>query len=137
LISALIRKHGTQQGLAEFKQTPEYNEALEKWPDVATSFTNQFLVEGADETALKLERIIHDSPHPDRKSWASIRVPTLVLGNQLDPIHPFEFAQELAGAIPGAQFEEITSKSVSLEQHQADLQRVLVRFLNGFCGREK
>ena len=136
LISSLIRTHGTQQGLAEFKKTPEYLEALEKWPDVATSFTNQFLAPGADETALKLERIINDSPHPDRKAWAAIQVPTLVLGNRLDPIHPFEFAAELSRAIPGARFEEITSKSVSLELHQADVQRIVADFLNPIVERE-
>jgi pimeloyl-ACP methyl ester carboxylesterase len=135
-ISSFIRKYGTEQGLAEFKKTPEYLEALEKWPDVATSFTNQFLAPGADETALKLERIITDSPHPNRQAWSTIRVPTLVLGNQLDPIHPFDFAVELARAIPGAKFEEITSKSVRIEQHQADVQRVVTDFLMTFLQRK-
>ena len=137
LISSLIRKQGTEQGLAEFKKTPEYLEALEKWPDVATSFTNQFLASGAGETALKLERIILDSPHPDRQAWSAVKVPTLVLGNQLDPIHPFEFAVELARAIPGAKLEEICSKSVSIEQHQADVQRVVTQFLRGVLGASR
>src|SRR5689334_7872590 len=129
LIAGLLRKHGAAAGLAEFKATPEYQEALAKWPDVATSFTHQFLAERAVETALKLERIIHDSPHPDRHAWSQLRQPTLVLGNALDPIHPLEFATALAQAIPGARFEEITSKSVSVEQHTADVQRALERFL--------
>ena len=131
LISGLIRKHGTEAGLTKFKKTPEYLEALEKWPDVATSFTNQFLAEGASETALKLERIINDSPHADRNAWRKIGVPTLVLGNELDPIHPISFARELAQVIPGAQFAEICSKSVSIERHQADVQQSL----EGFMGR--
>jgi pimeloyl-ACP methyl ester carboxylesterase len=56
-------------------------------------------------------------------------VPTLVLGNQLDPIHPFEYAEALARAIPGAEFGEITSKSVSVPRHQAEVQQALERFL--------
>ena len=132
LISSLIRKYGTAQGLNKFKRTPEYLDALAQWPDVATSFTNQFLAPGADETALKLERIINDSPHPNREAWSAVRVPTLVLGNRRDPVHPFEFAVELARVIPGAKFQEITSKSVSLEQHHADVQRALTDFLQQF-----
>ena len=129
LITSLIRKHGAAQGLEEFKRTPEYADAHARWPDVATSFTNQFLNERADETALKLERIIKDSPHPDRAAWARVRVPTLVLGNQRDPVHPFEYAQELARVIPNAEFCEITSKAVSLDQHNADVQQAVEEFL--------
>jgi pimeloyl-ACP methyl ester carboxylesterase len=132
LITSLIRKHGATQGLAEFRQTPDYLEAQERWPDVATSFCQQFLAERAEETALKLERIITDSPHPDRAAWGSLRLPTLVLGNGMDPIHPMEFARELAQAIPGADLREITSKSLSLEQHQADVQRHLTAFAKRF-----
>ena len=129
LVSNLIRKHGAPQGLVEFQQTPEYHEALAKWPDVAISLSSQFQNPRAEETAPKLERIIRDTPHPDRAAWATVRVPTLVLGNRLDPVHPFEYAEELARAIPDAELREITSKSLSLEQHHADVQRALGEFL--------
>lgn len=134
LIAEFLRKHGAVQGLAEFKQTPEYQDALARWPDVAATFVNQFMAPGAAETALKLERIIRDSPHSDRAAWARLKMPVLVLGNALDPIHPYEFALEMARVIPGARFEEITSKSISLERHTADVQRVLDDFLPG-CPR--
>ena len=129
LVSELIRKFGAPQGLVEFRKTPEYLEALAKWPDVANSLSSQFQNPRVEETAPKLERIIKDSPHPNRASWAALRVPTLVLGNRLDPVHPFEYAEELARAIPGAQFREITSKSKSVEQHGRDVQRELDEFL--------
>jgi pimeloyl-ACP methyl ester carboxylesterase len=129
LIAGLIQKHGASAGLAEFKQTAEYHDVLEKSPDVATSFINQFLAERSEETAQKLERIINDSPHPDRSAWSKVQCPTLVLGNRQDPIHPFECATSLAQAIPGARFVEITSKSVSIDRHTADLQRALEEFL--------
>jgi pimeloyl-ACP methyl ester carboxylesterase len=130
LVSGLIRKHGARQGLVEFHRTPEYRETLEKWPDVANSLSLQFQNPRADETALKLERIIKDTPHPERRAWASVRVPTLVLGNRLDPVHPFDYADELARAIPGAELREITSKSVSVERHNADVQRCLDEYLS-------
>ena len=50
-------------------------------------------------------------------------MPTLVLGNRQDPIHPWDIAETLAGLIPGAELREITPKSVSLEQHAADVQK--------------
>ena len=129
LVASLIRKHGAQRGLLQFKRTPEYEETIEKWPDVAGSLCLQFQNLRIEETAFKLERIIKDTPHPDRHQWRNVKVPTLVLGNKRDPIHPFEYAQELARTVPNARFREITSKSVSVEQHNSDVQRALDDFL--------
>ena len=80
----------------------------------------------------KLEAIIKDTPNADRQQWKAIQVPTLVLANRQDPIHPFEYGEILAHSIPGAQFKEITSKSVSLERHEADVQKCIEEFLHVF-----
>jgi len=128
-ISSFIRKRGATQGWADFQQTPEYQEALAQWPDVARSFSLQFLNPRSEETAIKLERIIRDQPHPERKAWSTVAVPTLVLGNARDPVHPLEVAKELAQSIPGAEFTEITSKSTSVERQTAEVQQALEKFL--------
>lgn len=129
LVSDLLRQHGPQRGLAEFHQTAEHREAAARWPDVAHSLSLQFQQPGAAQSVDKLERIITDRPHPHRSAWADLRVPTLVLGNREDPIHPFEYAEELAGAIPGATLREIAPKSAGVERHGADVQRALEEFL--------
>lgn len=129
LVSRLLREHGAKRGQELFKHTEEYKEALLKWPDVANSLALQFESPQAEETAFKFERIINDAPNRDRSQWQSIRVPTLVLANRQDPIHPYEFGETLAQSIPGAGLKEITSKSVSLERHTADVQRHLSEFL--------
>jgi pimeloyl-ACP methyl ester carboxylesterase len=85
-----------------------------------------------DETAFKFERIIRDAPCCDRAAWKTIKVPTLVLANRLHPIHPYEYAVELARLIPKAELQEITAKGISLEQHNADVQRVLGGFLDRY-----
>ena len=41
----------------------------------------------------------------------------------------FEYGQILAGLIPGAEFQEVTSKSISKERHGAEVQRFLTEFL--------
>ena len=129
LVTRLIREHGAQRGQEVFRQTAEYAELLQKWPDVANSLALQFESPRVEETAFKLESIIQDTPNTDRQQWKSIRVPTLVLANRQDPIHPFEYGEILAAAIPGAELKEITSKSVSIERHEADVQRYIGEFL--------
>ncbi len=132
LLSRLIRSHGRVKGREAFLNTEEYQETLRCWPDVAESLVGQFDSPQVEENAFKFERIIHDAPSRDRRQWAGIQVPTLVLGNRRDPVHPYEYAEVLAGLIPGAQLRELTPKSVSLEQHTADVQRHLEEFLRRY-----
>ena len=128
LIARLVREHGPERGQQLFLKSPEYQEAIVKWPDVARSLATQFEHPNVAETAFKLERIIHDAPCHDLKQLQEIKVPTLVLANDLDPIHPLEFGQVLTKAIPQATFREITSKSVSVEKHEHDVQQALEEF---------
>src|SRR5262249_31536889 len=90
-IARLIRNHGARGGLALFQKSTEYKEMLAAWPDAATSLIGQFEQPRAEETVEKLERIPKDQPSRNAAQWSEIRVPTLVLANREDPIHPFEF----------------------------------------------
>ena len=129
LISQLIRDHARIKGKQVFLMTEEYKETLGRWPDVAASLAGQFDDPHIEESAFKFERIIADAPCRDRREWAFIKVPTLVLANRRDPIHPFEYGEVLARLIPGAELRELAPKSVSLDQHNADVQMHLQDFL--------
>ena len=129
LISRLLSEHGRVRGKELFQQSIEYRDTLQRWPEVAKSLAEQFDSPHAEETACKLETIIADTPCADRELWRSIRVPTLVLANHHDPIHPWEFGTELAREIPGAKLQEITAKAVSVDRHTRDVQAALDSFL--------
>lgn len=129
LITRLARERGRAKGKALFLESAEYAETLAKWPDVANSLAGQFDNPVVEDTAFKFERIIRDAPCRDRREWANIKVPTLILANRFDPIHPFEYGGEMQRLIPGAEFQEITAKGVSLEQHNVDVQRWIDFFL--------
>jgi hypothetical protein len=90
---------------------------------------NQFLEPRAEECVDRLERIPLDAPCRDRADYRFIGVPTLLLGNQQDPIHPWSFAVTIAEIIPGALLRELTPKSVSLERHAADVQKEIDEFM--------
>lgn len=128
-IARLIREYGAKRGLEQFKQTDLYAETLRQSPDSANSLVTQFEHPRAEETVVKLERIPLDAPNRDRREWASITVPTLVLATRQDPIHPFEYGQQIARIIPPAEFKAITPKSESKERHAADVQAAIEQFL--------
>jgi pimeloyl-ACP methyl ester carboxylesterase len=129
-IARLIRDHGALEGCKRFQTSAEYQVVLEQSPDAAKSLVGQFESPRAEDAVVRLERIPNDAPCRHRDEWAAIRVPTLVLGNCQDPIHPFEYAKALAQAIPQAQFAELTPKSIRVESHVADVCKAVRAFLD-------
>jgi hypothetical protein len=55
-----------------------------------------------------------------------------VLGTRQDPVHPYEYAVQLARAIPCALLHEMTPKSVSKERHAAEFQQAVGAFLHTY-----
>ena len=129
LIAKLLREHGPQKGAGIFKQSDSYTSILMESPDAANSLLELFSHPRALETVAKLERIPHDAPNRDRAEWHQISLPTLVLANRSDPIHPFEFGKVLGGEIPHAEFAELTPKSVNLAQYTAEVRSNIATFL--------
>ena len=128
-IARLIREHGAVQGLERFTHSAEYREIGRTAPDAARSLRGQFTHPRAEETVVRLERIPRDTPSHDRREWATITVPTLILANRQDPVHPFEYGEVMAQMILRAQFRELTSKSVDAERHARETQVFLESFL--------
>jgi pimeloyl-ACP methyl ester carboxylesterase len=129
-MAKLIREHGALPAREIFKTWPEYQAVLAESPDAAKSYLGQFENARAEDAVIKLERIPHDRPCRSREEFKAIRVPTLVLGNRQDPIHPYAIAETLAATIPGAQFAELTPKSVSVDAHAADVRRTIGDYLH-------
>jgi pimeloyl-ACP methyl ester carboxylesterase len=129
-IGRLIRDHGPAEGAARFVEGDAYRALAARSPDCARSLADHFHHPRAAETAVKFERIARDGPCLGRDGWDDIDVPTLVLANRDDPIHPFEYGEALADAIPGAEFRPVTPKSVSLIGHGLDIRDALDGYLS-------
>ena len=128
-IAQLIRQHGVESGLEHFQESEYYRETLHESPAAAKSLVGQFETARAAETVVRLERISSDAPLCDLQELAAISVPTLVLANRRDPIHPFDYGEVLAREIPQAEFKELTSKSENKERHDAEVQTFIETFL--------
>jgi pimeloyl-ACP methyl ester carboxylesterase len=128
-LAEYIRRYGAWEGAQRYQETEAFQSVLKLSPDNANSLLSQFAHPRAEETVARLERIPNYVPAHKRAEWKRIRVPTLVLVNRQDEIHPFEFGEVLAREIPGAQLVEVTAKSVSKEKHAAEVQRALADFL--------
>jgi pimeloyl-ACP methyl ester carboxylesterase len=128
-VARLIRESGSQSGLDRFRSLPEFLAMERESPDCARSLVGQFEHPRALECVARLERLAADTPCPDRASYGKLKIPTLVLGNRQDPIHPWPLANSLSDLIPGALLREVAPKSVSLDRHAADVQQAIDDFL--------
>jgi pimeloyl-ACP methyl ester carboxylesterase len=128
-IAALIGEHGARAGRARFLETADYRAARRVSEAGATSLLGQFDRPRAEETAVVLERLPHDVPTGHRADWGTVRVPTLVLANRLDPVHPFAYGETLARAIPGAEFRELTPKATDERRHDQEVRAAVDAFL--------
>ncbi len=129
LIASLIQQFGAHVGQEHFQASRVYSEMLVTAPGVARSMIAQFEHPRAKETVAKLEKLPGDAPNHNRAAWFTITVPTLVLTSRMDPVHPYEFGEILAQAIPQAQLRELTPKSVNAEQHNKEAEAYIAEFL--------
>lgn len=98
-------------------------------PDNLKSLLSFFTREPRSVTADLLVRISSDGPGVTRAELAALRVPTLVIGNSEDHIHPLGLARDIADAIPGAQFLEIPAKTHGKEAYESSFRAGLGTFL--------
>ena len=131
-VAALIRSKGIAEGQRAFLASSSYARLRLESADAANSLLRQFEAPKAKERVSRLEEIPRDTPHPDRKQWAAIKVPTLILATDTDPVHPLRLARDLADAIPGADLQQVTSKSTGAELHAREVQSAIGNWLESF-----
>ena len=127
-LAEYIRKYGAWEGAQRYQETEAFQHVKRVSPDNANSLLSQFAHPRAEETVAKLERIPNYVPKHNRTDWRRIKVPTLIIVNRQDQIHPFNFGDALAREIPNARVVEVAPKSTSKERHTADVQNALATF---------
>lgn len=103
-----------------FKQTEIYKKLNAISHYAGNTLLGQFDYPYAQEVSSKLINIPSDCPNTSKRDWESVTIQTLILGSELDPLHPMEFAKILYETIPNAIFKEITSKTNSGVQNKID-----------------
>jgi pimeloyl-ACP methyl ester carboxylesterase len=128
-IASLIEHEGIVKGRTLFESYELFKQVLDQSVDSAHSLLRQFERRGAEHNFAVLDRMPKDVPNNDSADWKTIRVPTLILGNHQDPIHPIEYAQLLSSLIPSSTFQEVTPKSVDPAGHVKEVATAISLFL--------
>jgi len=136
-IGRLIQDHGPTVGRERFLAGESYRAMAATSPINAASLLDQFARPRIEERWVLLNRLPNDAPATDRAAWATIQTPTLVVVNDHDPVHPREFGETLAQAIPGSELVTITPKGADQRRHATELDVAVRRFIATRCLSER
>jgi pimeloyl-ACP methyl ester carboxylesterase len=101
-------------------------------PDNLASLRTFFSREPQATTAALLQSIASDGPGVSDQDLRNLETPTLIVGHEIDYIHPFSYATALSQLIPHSQLVRITPKAVSKAAYLEDLHNAITNFLETF-----
>ncbi len=131
-VGKLLGVPNRDDALATFLEGSTAKRLADEAPDNLASLVGFFSREPREVTAALLLAVSSDGPGATAAQLASITVPTLVIGHQVDSVHPFEMAEDIARLIPNAKLVEITPKARDRTRYVSDFQAALSDFLKGF-----
>jgi len=129
-VADLVRRHGAA-GRDLFLASPTGRRLGEEAPDNLASLAGFFTRPQAADFAEVMAGIAADGLGVTRAEAARLAVPTLVVGNAVDAVHPLALAEELAAAIRGAGLLTVTAKARDRAAHAAEVRAAIAGFLAG------
>jgi pimeloyl-ACP methyl ester carboxylesterase len=128
-LSRWLKEEGPQRAEELLLADPEFRRIQMVSRDNAASILRQLKRPGLEATIATLASLPADAPCPFPEGWRELRVPALVLVNELDALHPVEYGRRLAAGIPVAQLVEITPKEHDPALHARKAREAIEAFI--------
>ncbi|MDB5556818.1 MAG: alpha/beta hydrolase family protein [Rhizobium sp.] len=128
-VADLIKSHPLQEARTIFGASETTERLRSEAPDNLASLLGYFDRPDISAFADVLADIAADGTGVSKADAARFEMPTLVIGNRMDAVHPLATAEVLANAIPGALFIEVPAKATDPTAHSAAIRAALHHFL--------
>jgi pimeloyl-ACP methyl ester carboxylesterase len=129
-VAQLICSHPLAEARSIFERSQTAARLKIEAPDNLNSLLGYFDRPDITRFAEVLEAIAADGPDVSEQDAGALAIPTLVIGNVLDAIHPLLMGRTLAAAIRGAVFRQVTPKASDKDRHFAEVQAAITAFLS-------
>ena len=116
-------------GKMEFEALAEFQAMKASLPLAARSVLGQFNRDQLEYGPQVLEYMVNDRPFEDLAQLTTIKQPCLIIGNEDDPLHPFEMAKTIGQHIPNAQVEKVVSRYVDNRAHREQVNQLVADWL--------
>ena len=118
-------------GLELFKSSPGYLNTKGSIDEVGQSILGVFDNSQRAEIPQVLEAMVNDRPFENTDQLRNITVPTIIIGNDDDPLHPFSMSEYIHDCIPGSHLEKVTSRYVNAANHKDSIIKLVTKFMAG------
>ena len=123
----------SETGLEQFNSLNYMRELDQLLPKAAQSIRGVFAPTQNDQLPRVLRSMINDCPFKSISDLSRVQVPCLIVGNDDDPLHPFEFSESIHSAMEGSQLAKVTSRYVDDSVHRHELRLAVEAFLAEAC----
>ena len=128
-IADLVEQFGGEAGAERFKKTVRFATLERIAPETAKSMITSFTDRDPAAIISTFRYIPASVPFDSWEALGAIDMPALILANQNDPLHPYEFGEQLLAALPRASMCEFPARSASPELHQSRFRELLKDFV--------
>ncbi len=129
-IGRWLMQGGVEMAASRLQDHEVYAETLTAIPAVADSIRGSLYRPRATEAAGVLPALVADQPFSQMSALKKISQPTLVVGNNADPLHPVRIARELAGDIANAEYFHAPPKYLEAATHKSAVTAKITEFLS-------
>ncbi|ATU90309.1 alpha/beta fold hydrolase [Phyllobacterium zundukense] len=136
-VAAVLKTASSDMAREDFAESATARDLALVAPDNLASLLKFFDRSDPAITSDLLGGIANDGPNVARHQAAAINIPALVIGHEIDYVHPIAYARELASLIPGAKFVEIAPKATQKPLHVAQFRHALDTFLQHILASEE
>ncbi len=116
----------TAEGETRFKQLDEFRDIT--LDSVAQSVLGVFSPDQQPGLAKVIKHMVGDRPFASMEELKSINVPCLILGNDDDPLHPYNMTEKIHQTIQGSVLRKLTSRYIADDLHQMQVRKNIQRF---------
>jgi pimeloyl-ACP methyl ester carboxylesterase len=131
-VGELLRRFPAEEARSRFEASPTAQRLAKDAPDNLASLRGFFARRPQETTAALLRAISADGPGVTAEQVRALSVPTLMIGHDLDAIHPLSLAEDLASLNPRSQLVKITPKAKDKARYTADFRHAMTTFLERF-----
>lgn len=116
--------------LEGFKEEPTFQAIHRAVPSAARSVLGVFAETQRAEISTVLRAMVQDHPFKDISQLYHIKSPTLVIGNEDDPLHPYSMAEAMHQHLPNSTLEKVISRYIDDAQHRKTVVQIVSKFID-------
>src|SRR6202047_899614 len=132
LVGRLLAELSQEEARKAFEASEIAALLAEKAPDNLASLRGFFTREPQATTAALLKAIAADGPGVSEEDLRNLEIPTLIIGHDIDYIHPLSYATTISQLIPRSQLASVTPKALSKATFLKDFHTAITNFLETF-----